>query len=209
MSDYTLYWEALSGAFAPQAMFEEMNIPYRRIEVDMAAGEHRSAEYLAVNPTGQVPALGLPDGSVIGESGAMVLVIGERHPAAGLVPAPGDADRALFLRWLLFMASSVYMACVRVNHPERYTTADQGLEPVRAAARRDVDRYFGILEQAIEGRPWFLVRGFGALDIYLGMLTLWHPDLDALFARHEKVGELCRALSGRPACARVMNEHAG
>lgn len=77
---YCLCWEALSGAILPQVMFAEMEVPCERIPVDMHAGEHRSPEYLAIHPAGQVPALALPDGTVFGESGAIALVLGERHP---------------------------------------------------------------------------------------------------------------------------------
>lgn len=204
--DYTLYWEVASGAIAPQMMLEEMGVAYSKAQVDMEAGEHRSPAYLAINPTGQVPALRLP-GGVIGESAAMVLVLGERHPESGLVPATGDADRPVFLRWLCFMAASVYMTFVRSNHPERFTTDEAHVDSVRAAAIRDVDRYFGVLNDAIEGQPYFLPRGFSALDIYLCMLTVWYPDRTALFARNRKVGDLCRAVSRRPVAARVMEEH--
>jgi glutathione S-transferase len=204
---YTLYWEKLSGAIAPQAMLEEMDVPYRKVSVDMEAGEHRGPAYLALNPTGQVPALGLPDGAVIGESAAMVLVLGERHPAPGLVPAPGDNDRPAFLRWLLFMAASVYMTFVRSNHPERFTTDERGTEPVRLAALRDIDRYFQVLDQAITGDPYLLGRGFSALDIYLAMLVVWHPDREDLFRRLPRIGALCLAVEQREAYARVIAEH--
>lgn len=207
MSDYTLYWEAQSGAIAPQVMLEEMGADYAIVPVDMASGEHHSPGYLAVNPTGQVPALRLPGGVVIGESAAMVLILGERHPGSGLVPGSSDADRPIFLRWILFMAASVYMTFVRSNHPERFTTDETGIEGVRRAAIRDVTRYFDMLDDAIAGSPYFLAGGYGALDIYLAMLTVWHPDREELHARNRKVGALCRAVTRRPAVARVMNEH--
>ncbi len=204
---YRLFWEALSGAMLPEVMLEEMSIAYERIPVDMAAGEHRSPQYLAINPAGQVPALALPDGSVIGESAAMALLLGERHPEGGLVPAPGDDDRPEFLRWLLFMATSVYMTFVRVNHPERFTTAANGIEAVRAAAVDAVDRQFGLLDGAIAGEPWFLPRGYSALDIQLAMLADWHPDRPGLLARNAAVRGLCEAIEERPAYARVRARH--
>jgi glutathione S-transferase len=49
-----------------------MQLDYQIYPVNMAAGEHKSAEYLALNPTVQVPALLLPDGQVIGESAAII-----------------------------------------------------------------------------------------------------------------------------------------
>ena len=204
---YRLYWEALSGAMLPEVMLEEMSVPYERIPVDMDAGEHRSPEYLAINPAGQVPALALPDGSVIGESAAMALLLGERHPEGSLVPAPADDDRPQFLRWLLFMATSVYPTFIRVNHPERFTTDPGGVEAVRDAAVDAVERQFALLDGAIAGDPWFLPRGYGALDIQLAMLADWHPDRPALLARNPAVRGLCEAIEARPAYARVRARH--
>jgi glutathione S-transferase len=204
---YTLYWEALSGAMAPQVMLEEMAVGYRKVAVDMARGEHKTPEYLAVNPTGQVPALGLPDGMVIGESAAIVLVLGERHPEAGLVPRVGDPDRPVFLRWLVFMAASLYMTFVRYNHPERFTTDQSTTEPIRAAALCAIDRDFGVLGDAIRGDPFFLPRGLTALDIYLAMLASWHPDRHALLKREPGVAALCRAVEARPSYAIVAAQN--
>jgi glutathione S-transferase len=204
---YRLYWEARSGAILPQVMFAEMGVPYERIPVDMAKGEHRSPEYLAVNPTGQVPALGLPDGTVIGESAAMALLLGERHPQSNLVPRPEDAARPVFLRWLLFMAASVYMTFVRVNHPERFVTVSACIESVRDAALDSVNGQFQILDSAISGAPWFLPSGYGVLDIYVTMLADWHPDRSELFAANEALERLCMSVEGRPAYAEVIAQH--
>lgn len=204
---YTLFWEEMSGAIAPQAMFEEMDIAYEKVGVDMVAGEHHSPEYLAINPTGQVPALKLPDGAVIGESAAIVLILGERHPDGGLVPQPGDIDRPEFLRWLLFMATSGYMTFLRSGHPERFTNDRSATEAVRLVAEEQVDRFFDVLEGVITGTPFFLPRGFTALDIYLTMLTAWHSDKTALFRRNPKVSALCKAVEDRPTYMTVMDDH--
>lgn len=204
---YTLYWEALSGAIAPQTMLEEIGVAYHKVTVDMERSEHRSPAYLAINPTGQVPALGLPSGVVIGVSAAMVNVLGEQHPESALVPAVDDPDRPVFLRWLIFMAASVYMTFVRSNHPERFTIDQSATEPVRLAALRDIDGYFGLLNGAVSGELYFLPRGFTALDIYLTMLTVWHPDIKNLFRKFPKIGGLCRAVEKRASYSRVIAEH--
>lgn len=206
---YRLYWEAQSGAVLPQVMFAEMAVSYERVPVDMAAGEHRTPEYLAVNPTGQVPALELPDGTVIGESAAIALVLGECHPESGLVPPPGDTMRPVFLRWLLFMAASVYMTFVRVNHPERFIADPVGIEHVRQTAVDAVNDQFNVLNDAICGDPWFLPGGYSALDIYLTMLAGWHPDRPTLFAHNTALEQLCTAVEKRPAYAQVINQHRG
>lgn len=42
-----------------------------QVQVDIGAGQHRSAEYLARNPFGRVPALELDDGRVLCETRAI------------------------------------------------------------------------------------------------------------------------------------------
>ena len=50
-------------------------------------GEHRSAEYLAVNPQGLLPSLILDDGAVLTQSLAICEYLDEVHPEPPLLPA--------------------------------------------------------------------------------------------------------------------------
>lgn len=204
---YRLYWAAGTGAIAPEVMLEEAGAAFERVAIDLAAGEHRAPDYLAINPAGEVPALQLPDGTVMTESAAMVLLLGERHPQTGLVPRADDPDRPLFLRWLLYMAAAVYPMLARMNHPERFAAPPCWTEPDRSEAIRCLDGQFGVLERAIAGEPWFLAGGYGALDIYIAMLADWHPDKDSLLARNGALAELVRAIELDAVYARVMERH--
>lgn len=204
---YRLYWDAGTGALAPEVMLEETGLAYERVPVDLEAGEHREPEYLRINPAGLVPALELPDGRVMTESAAMVLYLGEQHPEGGLVPEPQHADRPEFLRWLLFMATPVYMALTRVHYPERYTTEPAAADSVRQAALGELDGLFPLLDNAIAGDPWFLPHGYSALDVYLAMVADWHPDPTGLLERNPSLGRLCAATEQREIFARVMARH--
>ena len=101
---YKLFWAKSLGSMASEVLFEEIGAEYEKIAIDIEKQENRSAEFLAVNPTGQVPALVLPDGTVMTESAAMVLHICDRHPEAKLAPPAGSPESARFQRWLVFMA---------------------------------------------------------------------------------------------------------
>ena len=57
---YKLYWSKGSGAMTPQALLEEVGAEYEKIVVDIHKNEHKSADFLSVNPMGQIPALVLP-----------------------------------------------------------------------------------------------------------------------------------------------------
>lgn len=174
----------------------------------MAAGEHRGSAYRLINPVMRVPALGLPDGVVIGETAAITLVLGERHPDIGLVPAIGDPDRPAFLFWLVAMATCGYPVFSRACHPEQFTLNDAANETVRLKGERDLDEFFSIIEREIAGKPYFLPRGYTALDVYLTMLTEWVADRKDLFGSRPRLKSLCQAVADRPAYRRVMEDHA-
>ena len=137
---YVLHWERMSGAIAPQALMDEMGVAYRKVPVDMAAQAHKSAAYRSLCPTMRVPALETPQGEVLGESGAIVLLLGERYPESEMVPAPGDPDRARFLFWLFYMASVGYPTFSRAWHPEQFTLESAAEASIKAVAESDLDK---------------------------------------------------------------------
>lgn len=204
---YTLFWEALSGAMVVELVLEELGISYELTPVDMAAGEHKSARYLALNPTGQVPALALPDGRVIGESAAIILTIGEQNPGNRLIPDPSDACRPAFLRWLIYMAASPYMTFVQFNHPERFLTDPSVHAGLVENAKDRLMSQFTLLENAVDEGPFFFGSEIGALDLYLFMLIEFFPDHETLFAGREKLRLLHSKVLERDSARTVLARH--
>ena len=70
-----------SGVVA-RIVLAESGLPHETRFVDLRAGEHRAERYLAVNPKGEVPALALPDGSVLTEGPAIHLYAARAMPGA-------------------------------------------------------------------------------------------------------------------------------
>ncbi len=205
---YKLYWAPASGAMAPQALFEEIGVEYEKIVIDFEKDEHRSEEFLSVNPLGQVPALVLPDGTLMTETAAMLLQIVDLHPEAKLAPALKSGDRARFLRWLFFLAANVYPAVLRVYYSDRYSADPDGAAAVRTAAEAELDSHFAILNDALEPGPYLLGENFSAADIFLWMLAGWHPDSARLTAQAARVQQHHALVQARPAIARIAPEHA-
>lgn len=70
-------WPRSSGARVQWAL-EELGVGYEYVELDPKKQEHRTPQYLAINPHGKVP--GLVDGDLtLFESGAILLYLGERY----------------------------------------------------------------------------------------------------------------------------------
>jgi len=204
---YKLFWSKSAGSMAPEVLFEEIGAAYEKVAVDLANAENQSAEYLAVNPMGQVPALVLPDGTLMTESAAMVLHICDRHPDAKLAPPAGSPESARFQRWLVYMAVAVYNADLRLYYADRMTTDASAVDGIAARARADLDRCFAILGDALDPGPYLLGETYSAADVYLWMVAKWHPDPKQLSAANPRIARLVELVEARPAVAKVWAEN--
>ncbi len=100
---HTLYTTLGSGnCYKVQLLMHQLNIPFRKINIDVLSGETKSPDYLAINPNGKVPFLILSDGRMLGESNAMLL-----HLAEGTEFMPEDRfERTRVYEWLFWEQSS-------------------------------------------------------------------------------------------------------
>ncbi|MCH8084017.1 MAG: glutathione S-transferase family protein [Myxococcales bacterium] len=204
---YKLYWAKSMGSMVAEVLFEEIGVEYEKVPIDVEKEENRSAEFLAINPLGQIPTLVLPDGTVMTESAAMVLQITDRHPEAKLAPPAGSPEGARFQRWLLFMATTIYPAEQRLFYADRITTDASAVAGIEACARTDMDSYFAILNDALDPGPYLLGESFSAVDVYLWMFVKWHPDTAKLFADNPRIARLVELVEARPSVAKVWAEN--
>lgn len=70
---------------AVRMFLAEKGVDLERIPVDLLGAENRGAAYTAKNPGGQLPALELDDGRVIGETVAIMEYLEERFPKPPLI----------------------------------------------------------------------------------------------------------------------------
>lgn len=82
----TLYGSTSTAALVVHWLLIELGIEHELVLLDFDAREHKSAQYLALNPAGVVPTL-LIDGLVLTEAAAIALYLADRHPEAGLLGA--------------------------------------------------------------------------------------------------------------------------
>lgn len=144
---------------------EQVAVPYADHLLDMAKGEHRSAEYLAINPHGKVPAL-LVDGRLLTENGAILRWLHGEYPAAGLFPAvASDLAAARQLADLLWVASGWHPYVRAVKVPFMWTTGDPA--PVRERGTELVAGVLRQLEARVATQDWWYGEQWSIVDTYL------------------------------------------
>ncbi|MCC8940391.1 Disulfide-bond oxidoreductase YfcG [Bradyrhizobium ivorense] len=95
---YKLYSMQRSGnSYKVRLALAVLNTPYEAVEIDILRGESRTPEFLAKNPSGQVPLLEV-DGRHLAESNAILWYV-----AIGTPLAPESRiERAEALQWMFF-----------------------------------------------------------------------------------------------------------
>ncbi len=96
---YKLYSMQRSGnSYKVRLALAFLGTPYRTVEIDILQGESRTPEFLAKNPSGQVPLLEVEDGRYIAESNAILWYLAIDSPLA----PPTRFGRAEALQWMFF-----------------------------------------------------------------------------------------------------------
>jgi glutathione S-transferase len=202
---FTLYGRPGSGSLAVQMALEELAAPYERVWVGSEAADVE--RFRKINPTGKVPALELPDGTVMFESAAMLIHLALANPEAKLAPQPGTVLHATFLQWMSFMSANIYEAALRFFYSSRYSSRGEAdAAAVREQGAADYGSHLAFIGRALN--PYVLGGDYSLADTYLYMLASWFPEKDALFARVPALGAHATRVSARPPVAKVEADHA-
>jgi len=160
MSTLTLYRHPLSGhAHRAELFLSLLGLDAELIDVDLLASAHKSADFLAMNPYGQVPVL--QDGDLtISDSNAILVYLASRYDSDGQW-LPKDAVLAAQVQQYLSLAASKI-----ANGPAtaRLITlfgapldADKAIELAHSTLQ--------VLEQQLEGREWLVGEQVTLADI--------------------------------------------
>jgi glutathione S-transferase len=203
---FKLYGRPGSGSLAVQVALEEIGAGYERIWVGREAAD--VAQFRVMNPTGRVPALVLPDGSVMFESAAMLIHLTLGYPQSRLAPQPGTSLHAAFLQWMVFLSANVYEAALRIYYSDRYSSRGEAdAEAIRKQGTDDFCTHLGLVSQGLG--PFVLGADYSILDAYLYMLASWYPgEKRELYSRAPKLEAHAKLVSARPAVVKVEADHA-
>lgn len=156
------------------------------------------ADYFAINPMGQVPALRTEAGEIITENPVVLQYVADSYPEAQLAP-PSGIGRYRLQQWLNFIATELHKATFI---PLLDRSSPDG---AKAFARQKLSIRFRRLEQHLEGRS-FLLDAFSVADAYLVTVLNWSPYAGIDLTEWPRLNAYFRALLQRPAVARALAE---
>jgi glutathione S-transferase len=166
---YTLYSMQRSGnSYKVRMALAMLGIPYRLVEIDILRGESRTPEFLAKNPSGQVPLLEVAPGRYLAESNAILWYIAGGTPLA----ADDRIARAEALQWMFFeqhslepnIGAAFFWLCLIKGGRElqRHAFEDWMEEGHRA---------LGVMEKHLQAHDYFVADRLTIADIALYAYT--------------------------------------
>lgn len=204
MSAFVLYGNPGWGSALVEAQLDAYGLPYRyETTGDLFASAEARERLAPKNALTQVPTLVLPDGRVMTESAAITLHLADLTGRDDWVPGAQAAERADFLRWLVFLVANVYPTFTYADVPTRFVPDEAAAKDFRGA----VDAYQKRLWQAVEphaAAPWFLGARRSALDLYVAVMTRWRPRRDWFAAETPRLHAIALRTEALPELAPML-----
>jgi GST-like protein len=176
----TLYGRQWSGSIAVEFVLEELAIPHERVLVTGYREAIQPASFAEINPLRQVPALVSDDDTVMTESAAIAMLLAQRHGDGRLLPESGSTEEAEHLRWVFYLAATVYPTSMQIFHPENYTDEPDHHASIVARTWTVLNQQWQVLSQALDGGLYLVGGELTVADIYLSMFALWFQSMEKI-----------------------------
>ena len=194
-----LYYSPGSCSLAPHIVLNETGEPFELRKFATADRANYSAEYLAINPKGRIPALQI-DGFILTENPAILAFLGRRFPGAGLYPAGGSEAEARCLELLAWSSNTVHVAYAQLFRPERFVPNEQNYPAVKESGRINYERCLADIDKTLQDQEYSLGARFTVVDPFWLVFYRWGVrsgyDMRSKFPAYTAYAErLCRRSS--------------
>lgn len=141
---YTLYGSFLSSpTYKVGLMLSLCGLPFNYRHVDLAKGQHKTPDFLAINRYGQVPAI-VHDGLNMCQANTILEYIAEK---TGKFHGRTPEERQRIREWLVWETDRLEPGINRTRFFERFAKADPA---VMEYTRQGADRGLGVLNDLLK-----------------------------------------------------------
>ena len=198
-----LYHHPLSGhAHRARLFLALLGVPHEAVEVDLKAGAHKTPEFLALNPFGQVPVLD-DDGTVVSDSNAILVYVARKLGRTEWLPADPQGEAAV-QRWLSVAAGELAYgpAAARL-----VTVFGAGFRPEEVIGRAHI--LLGRLEAHLAGRDWLVGARPTIADVALYSYVARAPEGNVDLSAYANVNAFLRRIEALPGFLPFVQTPAG
>ncbi|MBN9583528.1 MAG: glutathione S-transferase N-terminal domain-containing protein [Afipia sp.] len=196
------YWPG-TCALAPHIALEEAGVAYTAERIDLKAGQQGSADYLAVNPKGRVPALATARG-ILTETPAILAFIAQSFPAARLAPLDDPFAFAQVQSFNSYICSTLHVAHAHRHRGARWASDESSFEDMRRKAPENMAACFSMIERMMLRGPWVMGDDYTICDPYLFTVARWMESDSVRPSDFPAIEAHTKRMSERPAVRKVL-----
>jgi glutathione S-transferase len=200
------YYSPRSCALASHIVLEHIGADFEAIRLDFQANQQRSAEYLAINAKGRVPAL-VTERGVITETPAILLYLAQTHPQSGMAPLDDPFALAELQAVNSWFCSTVHVAHAHGTRGARWADDASALQAMKAKVAQNMTDCFDWIERELLRGPWVMGKDFSVADPYLFTLTIWLMQNGVELARFPRVADHYQRMLALPAVQKIAPLH--
>jgi len=207
MTRWKLYTSPGTCSLASHIALHEAGADFDLVKLDFGTMQQQSADFLAINPKGRVPAL-VTDGGILTETPALLAFIAQCFPQARLAP---ENDAFAFARMQEFngyLASTVHVAHAHKRRGARWADDAAAIEAMRAKVPRTMTACANLIEARLIG-PWVLGERYSVADGYLFTIARWLEGDGVDVERFPRIVAHRERVGARPAVQRAIAEAGG
>lgn len=186
---------------APRFVLEALGLKHELVLVDRKANFQKSAEYLALNPSGRIPVLVAGD-AVIFESAAICIYLCEKNPGTDLIPSNVE-KRATFFQWLMYLTSTVQAELMMYFYPQRHSEDSAATSQIQKQQDRRIVEMLSLLDSQLECKQFLLGNNLSLCDYFLFMLCVWADELSVPPLKFNNLNRYLRYIAALPEVANV------
>lgn len=196
-----LYTAATPNGRKVSIALEEMELPYQVHAIELAAGEQKTPQFLAINPNGRIPAIVDRDAAdfAIFESGAILVWLAEK--SGSFLPAEAKA-RSLTMQWLFFQVGGIGPMQGQANVFHRY--AEEKIPYAIGRYQREVRRLYEVCDRRLAEHE-FLAGEFSIADMAAWPWVVSHDWSGVSVDGLEHLQRWLDSIGARPAVRRGMD----
>lgn len=160
-----LYYWTSPNAYKVIILLQELELPHRMIPVDITDGAQHSAEFLAISPSGKIPALvdrdpdAMENPLPVFESNAMLLHLAEK--TGQFIPSD-PIRRNEMISWLFWQGGNFGPVLGQAQHFRAESA--RGYPEIREYWHKEADRLYRVLDRWLEDRD-YIAGEYGIADM--------------------------------------------
>ena len=183
-----LYYNPRSRAAIAKWMLDECGADYEIVPIDLQQRQHKTPEFLRINPSGKIPAL-VDGASRIFENAAICLYLGDKFPEANLAPRLDAPERGRYLSLMVYSTAQLEPAM---------RDELMGVETLPQGGWTDFQTAQDVIEAELGDGAYLFGEWFTAADVMIGSMFIY-KRLWSGPSERPRIGAYVDRLLSRPA----------